>query len=125
MFWRFFIFGEDHEAQRIKNRHSEEMARIEAMKDKNEAEAELKRFAQENGYKLDLKRIELEFEKTRLEHERKVTQMEFEREHKKDLADIERMKAAAYDKREMEKIYKDHEINMKKMSIDEAKSRRR
>lgn len=83
MFWRFFIFDDDHEAQRIRNRHSEEMARIEAMKDKNEAEAELKRLAQENGYKLDLKRIELEFEQTRLEHKREMTKLNMKESTKK------------------------------------------
>ena len=42
MFWTFFIFDDDNEAQRIRNEHSEEMARIEAMKDKKKNNMELK-----------------------------------------------------------------------------------
>ena len=100
------------------------MARIEAMKDKNEAETELKKFAQENGYKLDLKRLELEFEQTRLDHQRQMRKLDYEREHQKDLTDIERAKQQAYDRREADKIYKDHERRMKELSMEDSRRKR-
>ena len=51
--------GNDIEKMEIRNRHSERIAKIEAMKEEQERQPAIKRLALENGYKLDLKRIEM------------------------------------------------------------------
>ena len=44
--------GNSNEEARIRNRHAEEIARIEAMNEENERRAAIERLALENGYKL-------------------------------------------------------------------------
>jgi hypothetical protein len=68
--------GNDNEAEKIRNEHAEKMEEIEAMKDIKEQELAIKRFAEENGYKLELKRIEMLVEQIRNVHERKLIEIE-------------------------------------------------
>lgn len=68
--------GNDNEAQQIMNNHAEKMKEIEAMKDIKEQELTIKRFSEENGYKLELKRIEMLVEQIRNVHERKLIEIE-------------------------------------------------
>ena len=67
--------GNSNEEARIRNRHAEEIARIEAMNEENERRAAIERLALENGYKLDLKRIENLAEQARMEHQRKLKEI--------------------------------------------------
>lgn len=67
--------GNDNEAQQIMNNHAEKMKEIEAMKDIKEQELTIKRFSEENGYKLELKRIEMLVEQIRNVHERKLIEI--------------------------------------------------
>lgn len=116
--------GNKHEEMKIRNQHSEEISRIEAMKEKNEQEAEIRRFAAENGFKLDLKRIENLAEQARMEHQRKLREIEYEREHKKDLVETERRKIEKEDLRERDRINKDHERKLKEISAKESNDRK-
>lgn len=50
--------GNSNEEARIRNRHAEEIARIEAMRDDNERKREIERFAEENKLKKYMKEIE-------------------------------------------------------------------
>ena len=61
--------GNSNKEKEIRNRHAEEIARIEAMNEENERQAAIKRLALENGYKLDLKRIQNYADEARMRHE--------------------------------------------------------
>ena len=50
--------GNDNERLRIENEHEEEINKIKAMDDENDRKAALKRFAEENKFKLSLEEIE-------------------------------------------------------------------
>lgn len=104
-------------AIKLKNDHSEEMARIEAIKDKNEQLIAIKRFAEENNLKLNYKKLELEFQKNNLEYNIKNKQAENEKEYKKDLTDNARKQIEAFDYREREKIHNEYELKSKEHSI--------
>ena len=95
--------GNDNDEMEIRYKHAEKIAEIEAMKEEQERQAAIKRLAVENGYKLDLKRIEMLAEKARMEHERKLKEIENNRQHKKDLTDNERKRDEMLDKRERDK----------------------
>ena len=59
--------GNDNEEMEIRNRHSERVSEIEAMREEQERQAAIKKLMVENGFKLDLKRIEMLAEKARME----------------------------------------------------------
>jgi hypothetical protein len=102
--------GNDNDEMEIRYKHAEKIAEIEAMKEEQERQAAIKRLAVENGYKLDLKRIEMLAEKARMEHERKLIKIENNRQHNKNLTDNERKRDEMLDKRERDKQNKDYEL---------------
>ena len=103
---------------KAKNQHAAEIARIDAMKDINEQEIAIKRFAEENNFKLKSKNIELELQKINLEHNRINKQIDNDREYKKDLTDNERKRIETYDSREREKNNKKYELKYKELSTN-------
>ena len=113
--------GNSNEEARIRNRHAEEIARIEAMNEENERRAAIERLALENGYKLDLKRIENLAEQARMEHQRKLKEIEYDAENKRRLADIQRNKDQMEDRRLRDEIEKGHEIKVKELLAKEKK----
>ena len=113
--------GNSNEEARIRNRHAEEIARIEAMNEENERRAAIERLALENGYKLDLKRIENLAEQARMEHQRKLKEIEYDAENKRRLADIQRNKDEMEDRRLRDEIEKGHEIKVKELLAKEKK----
>ena len=60
--------GNSNEEARIRNRHAEEIARIEAMRDDNERKREIERFAEENKLKKYMKEIERAIKKDQMEY---------------------------------------------------------
>ena len=58
--------GNDNERLRIENEHKEEINKIKAMDDENDRKAALKRFAEENKFKLSLEEIERYSRKDRM-----------------------------------------------------------
>ena len=50
--------GNENEKLRIENEHEEEINKIKAMDDENDRQAAIKRFAEENKFKLSLEEIE-------------------------------------------------------------------
>ena len=115
--------GNDNEEMEIRYKHSERIAEIEAMKEEQERQAAIQRLALENGYKLDLKRIEMLAEKARMEHERKLIEIENNRQHNKDLTEIERKRDEMLDKRERDKQNKDYELRLKELNDQASKDR--
>lgn len=115
--------GNKNEEMRIRNRHAERIAEIEAMKEEQERQAAIQRLALENGYKLDLKRIEMLAENARMEHERKLREIENNRQHNKNLTDNERKRDEMLDKRERDKQNKDYELRLKQLNDQASKDR--
>lgn len=116
--------GNSNEEKRIRNNHAEEIARIEAMNEENERQAAIKRLALENGYKLDLKRIQNYADEARMRHEEILRELEYKRQHEKDLVDAQRRRDEMLDRREREKIAKEHEKSVRELQIKEDESRR-
>lgn len=64
--------GNDNEETSIRNKHSEEIARIEPIKDDNERKREIESFAEENNLKKFMKEIERSMKKDQMENEEKM-----------------------------------------------------
>jgi hypothetical protein len=82
--------GNEIETAKMKQTHEREITRIKNIDNENERKAEIERLALENGYKLDIERINELAEYHRMQHEENVTKLENEREYQKNLVENER-----------------------------------
>ena len=96
--------GNDTERIKIENEHEEEINKIKAMDDENDRQAAIKRFAEENKFKLSLEEIERLAKKDRMEHEEKMEDLSIKREVMILEKNNERKKDEEYHERKMIEI---------------------
>ena len=109
--------GNENEKLRIENEHEEEINKIKAMDDENDRQAAIKRFAEENKFKLSLEEIERLSRKDRMEHEEKMEDLSIKREQMIQEKNNERKKDAEYHERTMVEINNEHLKQMENLSI--------
>ena len=102
--------GSDNEKEKIKNAHEEEWERIKNTHAENERMLLIKQLAINNGYQLDLRRLENLSEEARMSHQREMRKIEYDAENKRYLAETERLKNEGENKIKLEEIQKQHEI---------------
>ena len=64
--------GNETEKMKVMNAHAEEVARIDAMNEENERRHAIEKLAKENGFKLDMKRLDILAEESRMRHEENI-----------------------------------------------------
>ena len=84
--------GNETEKMRIINEHEEEVARIEQMNEENERRYAIEKLAKENGFKLDMKRLDNLAEEARMRHEEVMKRINNEYLLNKDYLDNQKNK---------------------------------
>ena len=96
--------GNSNEEQRIRNRHSEEIAIIEAKRDDNERKREIERFAKENNLKKYMKKIEAEMKKDLMMHEGRMEELNIQKDDMIRRNNNERKKDEETHEKEMKQL---------------------
>ena len=82
--------GNETEKMKVMNAHAEEVARIDAMNEENERRHAIEKLAKENGFKLDMKRLENLAEEGRMRHEENMKKINNQRNFRKGFKGYQR-----------------------------------